>query len=340
MYRLRRTIRRLLAFTLYYSGMLWLYAAVRLRRKAVVLLYHRVLPGGTDSCSHPGIVVTPRTFDMHLAFLTRHFCPLSQAEFQQELAASSFRRRACLVTFDDGWHDNFEHAHPLLQKHSVPAIFFVATRYIGTNDTFWQERLTRLLSLAAAHDPIADSILTDIGMDKHSRTCAKGSRQTARKVVTSCKSQSQTAAFDLICRLESALDGIPGCRAHGADRFMSWDQVQWMSQIGLVTIGSHAHSHTRLTLLGYRSALDELKQSRRELEAHAIPTPAACAYPNGDVNDSVEAAAVDAAFTMGFGTKPGLVAHNSEAMHLRRVNIHEADARTRPEFLYRILGLP
>jgi peptidoglycan/xylan/chitin deacetylase (PgdA/CDA1 family) len=116
--------------------------------------------------------------------------------------------------------------------------------------------------------------------------------------------------------------------------------VETLRRSGLVTIGSHARSHVRLTTLGYKGARNELEASRRDLAEHGMPDVIACAYPNGDVNDTVEAAATDAGFELGFGSKPGLVAHSSEAMHLRRINIHDADARSRPEFLYRILGLP
>ena len=60
--RLVATLKRAAAGVLYYSGLLWLYAAIRLRRRAVVLMYHRVLPSGADTYSHDGIIVRPETF--------------------------------------------------------------------------------------------------------------------------------------------------------------------------------------------------------------------------------------------------------------------------------------
>jgi len=338
--QLNRAIRRALAYGLYYTGLLWLYAAIRLRRKAVVLMYHRVLPAGADAYSHAGIVVSPATFEMHLEFLSRHFRPLTQTEFRRQLEASSFDRRACLVTFDDGWWDNVEYALPALKKHAVPAIFFVATRYIGSHDTFWQERLTRLLCIAARQPGAADGLLREAGLYPAARLSPASVRQRAREFVTTLKTREPAVARGYIERLEEALRDLPESRSLGADRFMTWDEVGTLHHSGRVTIGSHAHSHTRLTTLGYQGARDELERSRTELAAHGIPDSIACAYPNGDVNDPVEAAAVDAGFRLGFGTRNGFVRHSSEATHLRRINIHDADAGSRPEFLYRILGLP
>jgi peptidoglycan/xylan/chitin deacetylase (PgdA/CDA1 family) len=39
--------------------------------------------------------------------------------------------RAVLITFDDGYHDNLEHAAPVLQKYGYPAVLFVPIGYLG-----------------------------------------------------------------------------------------------------------------------------------------------------------------------------------------------------------------
>ncbi len=340
MHRLKRALRRVLAFALYYTGTLWLYAAVRLRGKAVVLMYHRVLPADADTCSHPGIVVTPETFDLHMAFLARHFRPLTPTEFRQELADSSFSRRACLVTFDDGWWDNLEYGLPALQRHGVPAIVFVATGFIGTGETFWQERMARLVYLAAIQDRSRNGVLREIGFERGPSASPERIRLRAREFVTALKQRDPAAIRGMIERLEAALRDNPEARGPGTDRFMNWDEVRALLASGRVTIGSHAHSHLRLTTLGYRGARREFETSRQELARQGLPDVVACAYPNGDVNDPVEAAAADAGFSLGFATKGGTVRHSSEAMCIRRVNIHDADSRSRPEFLYRLLGLP
>lgn len=338
--QLKRAIRRALAYGLYYTGLLWLYAAIRLRRKAVVLMYHRVLPADADTCSHAGIIVTPETFDMHLAFLARHFRTLTQAQFKQELDASAFGPRSCLVTFDDGWQDNVQNALPLLMKHKVPAVFFVATGYVGTAGTFWQERLTRLLCVAAANAKHASGLLHEAGLGGAVQQSPARVRQLAREFVTSLKAREPAVAHRFIERLEHALRDVAAASDLGADRFMSWDELEVLRRSGLAAIGSHAHSHARLTTLGYKGARAELELSRQTLAGYGFANVSACAYPNGDVNDPVEAAAVDAGFTLGFSTRSGFVRHSSEATHLRRINIHESDTRSRPELLYRMLNLP
>lgn len=332
--------RRVIAYGLYYTGVLWLIAVLRLRRKAVVLMYHRVLPHEADTVSHEGIIVSPETFGMHIAFLARHFRPLTVPQFIQSLTDSDFADRSCLVTFDDGWQDNHEHALPILKKHRVPAVFFVATKFVGSTVTFWQERLTRLLALAATRHDVCNDLLAEVGIEPQDRLNFGTARRRARQFVTSLKASRPDIPPGLIKRLESVLLDEPCSRDLGVDRFMTWEQVTDLVESGVATIGSHSHSHDRLTLLGYAAAKADLERSRDELVRMGVPHPLSCAYPNGDVNDPVEAAATDAGFLLGFGTKPGYVSHSSEAMHLRRINIHETATRTPAEFLYRLLGLP
>src|SRR5687767_9545235 len=134
--------------TLYWSGIAWLALHTRLRRRATVLMYHRVLPSPrtADVHSSESIVVSAANFERHMRLLRRHFNPVSVAELDDMLAVRApWKPRAVLVTFDDGWFDNAAYAAPILERYRVPAVVFVATGYVGTAHTFWQERLTRLM---------------------------------------------------------------------------------------------------------------------------------------------------------------------------------------------------
>src|SRR5688500_450953 len=71
--RFRKLTRRLIAGAMYYSGVLWVFAAVRLHRRGLILTYHRVLPNRADTYSSDAIIVRPETFARQMTFLRRHF---------------------------------------------------------------------------------------------------------------------------------------------------------------------------------------------------------------------------------------------------------------------------
>jgi peptidoglycan/xylan/chitin deacetylase (PgdA/CDA1 family) len=337
---MRKALRSLIAAALYYSGFLWLYAAYKLRGKAVVLMYHRVLPRDSDTFSHAGIVVTPETFEMHMQFIARHFRILDMAGFRGELSGQRFSKRACLVTFDDGWQDNHCHALPTLAKHRVPATIFLATEYIGSDKTFWQERLTRLLFRATRIAGLGDDVLA--GLDgAHARALDDGAaRGWARDKVTYWKRRGELDTVERVLReLERQCAARGEATALGEDRFMSWDEVHELRATGLVAIGSHTHSHTILPAIGYDGAKAEFEKSLEVLRERGLPRPRECAYPNGIVDDAVARAAADAGFDVGFATRNQLVAHGDDRLRLRRINIHEQATRTAPELLCLITGV-
>src|SRR5688572_30322187 len=222
---LRRRSRRLIANSLYYSGLLWLVVAIRFHRKAFVLMYHRVLPPGADTFSADSIVVHPETFARQMAFLRRYFRVLSVAELAEHLEAGrGLPSRSCVVTFDDGWRDNFDHALPILREQNVPAVIFVATDYIGTNNCFWQERLSRLFFNAVRAGGEARSIteqsLSSPGLSERS---VGDQRRLIRDAVDALKNRPEAEIQAVEERLRKSLgDSAEG---FGEDRFMDWDQV-------------------------------------------------------------------------------------------------------------------
>lgn len=338
--RLRPIVRRVLAAILYHSGLLWLLAEFRLRRKAPVLMYHRVLPAGADTFSHYGIIVSPETFALQMQFLKRHFRLLTPEQFGAELTGSGFGRRSCLVTFDDGWQDNHRHALPVLKRYEIPIVAFVATAFIGTANTFWQERLTRLLFMASRSTLFGEDVLQELdALDSRSMDDA-AAEYRLRNLVTTLKLREPIIKERLIQRLEADAKraGLDGSDL-GEDRFLSWDEVRDLQASGLVTIGSHAHTHTPLPTLGYAGAKVELARSQQELRDHGIRPTSICAYPNGNVDDAVAAAARDAGITLGFATGHGRVSNGDDPLRLRRINVHDRSTSTRAEFLCLILGV-
>jgi len=92
-----------------------------------VLMYHHV-------SDHKGALVTmtPENFESQIAYLANNgYKTLSLDEFlafkKGELA---LQKKSVLVTFDDGWIDNYLVAFPILKKYAVKATVFVVTDWV------------------------------------------------------------------------------------------------------------------------------------------------------------------------------------------------------------------
>lgn len=91
-----------------------------------VLMYHHVSP-------HTGSLTTsPENFAGQLAWLqARGYTTLGAAGVADFLAGRPVPPRSVVLTFDDGYLDNYVYAHPALQRYGMTAILFAITGWVG-----------------------------------------------------------------------------------------------------------------------------------------------------------------------------------------------------------------
>jgi peptidoglycan/xylan/chitin deacetylase (PgdA/CDA1 family) len=98
-----------------------------MNRPVPVLMYHHV-------CPHAGTVtVSPQTFAAQMAYLARNgYRTLGADEFLAFLQGHGAPAGRCvLITFDDGYLDNYVYAFPELRRHGLKATIFAITGRIG-----------------------------------------------------------------------------------------------------------------------------------------------------------------------------------------------------------------
>lgn len=117
-----------------------------LKDHALVLMYHRVLDDVPQEVE-PGMYVTSGTFECHLRYLAAHHDVVGlDALHEWLLGRRQFDRVPCVITFDDGWGDNYTHAFPLLQKYDLSATVFLVTDLIGTSAMLDWDQVRRMES--------------------------------------------------------------------------------------------------------------------------------------------------------------------------------------------------
>src|SRR6188474_2397677 len=90
-----------------------------------VLLYHRVCKLDHDNLL---LSVTPDNFFDQVNYLKKYHRILKADEFREiVLQKKKFPPGSVLITFDDGYADNYINALPVLESLDVEAIFFIST---------------------------------------------------------------------------------------------------------------------------------------------------------------------------------------------------------------------
>lgn len=340
MRRLIQIIKPLIASALYYSGLLHLYKAYRLRNRAVVITYHRVLDraAARQSFSHDAIMVSPTVFANHLRLLKRHFNILSVHEFVHCLVSGKpLPSSSCVITFDDGWVDNYVQAFPVLRRYDLPAVIFLATDYIGsTRGGFWQEQLAAALHEALSGDRGGLEHL--IEPDDLARLRA-ATGEHRHQLIKSYVSRQKTVPY---AKVDALLQNLRKDSEHkeknAVDRFMDWHQVDEMASNG-IAFGSHAMSHRILPRLEDAAIHAELTQSRTVIESRTATNIVSLAYPNGDFDERTLDAARKAGYQVCFATERGYVDARTNPHAVPRINIHNGNAMNPSMFMATLLNI-
>jgi peptidoglycan/xylan/chitin deacetylase (PgdA/CDA1 family) len=298
-----------------------------------------------QTMSHPGIVVGEHTFAMHMEVLRRHFTVLSIEEFADHIERKrQFASSSCLITFDDGWRDNFTTALPLLRKEGLPALVFLPVNFIGQRKLFWREALTHLVVLgirrvrsgAVARERL-HAVLTGAGLEQLLETCDEDARPQVIAAIASrprlILGEMERVATALASELDVRLEELAT-----ADTFMDWEQVQVMAR-HRVAFGGHGAEHRLLTDLAAADARAEIEQSKTVLDRTLDERVATFSYPNGNWRPDIAETVKSCGYRLAFTTRPGRVRCDDDPFTLRRMNIHEAATATKPMFLARVVGL-
>ncbi len=324
----------------------WLYARSpryleRLRGKAAILTYHRVVSRKEPDVEYiqPGMYVTAETFSMQMRFLRKHFAVVPFVELLRLWSDQRWdaERRYCVVTFDDGWLDNYHHALPILRENALPATVFLPTTYVGTDRWFWPEQIAWLCRHAGWQNRERRRQAAKFLHDQFPWLAAAGSSlgdADPDSIIERCKTRSQEELDGLVAAWAKELGAVlPRHR-----QVINWAEAQEMSAAG-VSFGSHSATHRILTHLDSREIRREVEGSWQTLKEKGVATVPVFCYPNGDwsaeVERSVEAAGYAAATTTEFG-------HESRApsrrFGLRRISIHNDVTHTPELFAFHVAG--
>jgi peptidoglycan/xylan/chitin deacetylase (PgdA/CDA1 family) len=193
--------------------------------------------------------------------------------FLEESDRSRVRRCRVLITFDDGYLDNYQLAFPILRTHRVEAVSFLPTGLVGSCATPWWDRIAYLIRTETRRRfTLRWQGTLDVNPD------ANGSKRSRWPVAAHFR-KSENADTDYFfpeLREATAASDPPA----GLRRFLDWEEARAMVRGGMA-IGSHACSHTILSHLGTDAQLRELSASRTQIKERLGIEATTVAYPAG-----------------------------------------------------------
>jgi peptidoglycan/xylan/chitin deacetylase (PgdA/CDA1 family) len=237
------------------------------RRRLSILMYHRVLPASDPINTWD---VTAEEFDAQMRALAAHFAPLPLREAVERLAHDALPPGAVCVTFDDGYADNCTVALPILQRHAIPATFFIATAYLN-GGRMWNDTVVEAVRAAAAE--LLD--LKGIGLGSLPLGAAASRRATIETILKGIKHRPNEERERAVRHLVDQV-GMP----LPDDLMLTDAQLLALRRSGM-EIGAHTDRHPILANLPSASAREEIVAGRERLVELLREPVRLFAYPNG-----------------------------------------------------------
>jgi peptidoglycan/xylan/chitin deacetylase (PgdA/CDA1 family) len=268
--------RELAARALLWSGATELMRFLPARDSLLVLTYHRIGNAAGDIFDPEVFSATAEEFERQVAYLKRRLdvVTLDEAlDFIDGSAKDAKKRCRALITFDDGYLDNYQFAFPILRSLGVQGVFFLPTDLVGSSYVPWWDQIAFLLRTArrkrfSLHYP--DSLEVDLDRDGFT-----ASLRTVQHLFGRPENHNEERFMQDLIK-ETQGDSLPPV----ARRFLNWDEAREMLAGGMA-IGSHTQSHAILSQLSPEKQTEELIRSRAVLGDKLGITAEALAYPVG-----------------------------------------------------------
>ena len=310
----------------------------------LLLMYHRILPADDPRAllEEPGMMVSPETFRLHMSLIKPLFETMHLSQWLElKNSGKELPKRACAVTFDDGWADNYEFAYPTLKELDVPATIFLVSDMIGKNSTFWPERLSSVVNEISkqpekwSHESLSWIQQLPVSYTFDENSTKPPDREQLSEIIGAAKSLSDEEVNHRLDIIEGQLQ-LSSEQDNAA--LLNWQQIEEMCQSDIIEVGSHTCNHIRLTDDKQPALLaHEIVDSKQTIENRTGRTVKTFCYPNGDYSAAAKTQ-VEQHYIGAVTTQSGWNTAESNPYLLQRIGVHEDISIDKTSFLARISG--
>lgn len=260
--------------------------------KLIVLNYHNFSKYNNYHIRRGSILETgyQKNFIRQLRFLNKHFKFSYPEEFYTN---KNIRGLNVLITFDDGYKDNYDLAFPVLRTYNAKAIFFIVTNLIGTKNWPMHDRLRFLVQMGKKNENEIEMLL---------RKMNQGNQ------ISDWLNENETYLQESFQRI-----------------MMNWEEIEDLNRNGF-QIGGHTHNHEILNFLSWDNQMEEIKRSMVEINNRFKRRFKNFAYPNGLYNcDTLKILKING-IDYSFTTITGFNDRTRDPYLLKRIGVNSSDS--------------
>ena len=247
--------------------------------KAAILMYHRIIDLPSDPYQ---ITVSPDNFAQQMEHIKRNYQPISLLELVEAVKKNAIPRKAVVVTFDDGYFDNYANARPILEASQIPWTLFVTTNLIGSTGDTWWDALAHVMIEAPE---VPTQLEIDVQGHRHEWAMTNADDRLSAcfdihplllPLTASEREKTIMQLFEW-----ASIEQTPRSNY----RMMTPAELAEVAQSQLVDLGGHTQTHPHLSSRSKEEQLEEIDGGRKVLQENYNQSISTFAYPFGNFSD-------------------------------------------------------
>ena len=245
------------------------------RGNTVILMYHRVTSIGADNIIDNSLFISCKSFEKNILFLLRN--NFNIIGLNDWLRFRKKDKKYCIITFDDGWRDNYDNAFPVLKKYGIPATIFLTTSFIDSSTQLWFDELNDIMIYIYNKRSI-DKL--KLFLMRYGFIFPERSFQHVHLLYSSLVEKLKEYNINIINEFIAEINKKFKIDLKKQRTSLTWNEIEMMSAQN-VTFGSHGVYHHIIPNLTPTEKKYEIFSSKKILEKKKINFVPIFSCPNG-----------------------------------------------------------
>jgi peptidoglycan/xylan/chitin deacetylase (PgdA/CDA1 family) len=268
---------------------------------------------------------TPEQFEKQLLELSKFGEFISQLDLNEYITnGKSLPEKSILITFDDGLNEQYELALPVLERHNIPAVFFINTLPLVEKKILNVHKI-HIIRSEISSDELFTFIKQYLHQEINEKELVKKSKLTYKYDDEATARTKYILNFFLSEEEKNeAINKIFNEYFPGKEEeicsglYMNKEAIKDLYKKGY--LGCHGHEHTPLALSGEKIIESDIKTSKNILEKIAAGEIYSFSYPYGTYEATKGIAKIlkRSGFNFAFTMERGIVSDFSQPFYLSR----------------------
>ena len=228
---------------------------------ALIFIYHRVSNLKFDPQQ---LAVKPENFYDQINHLSKYYNLIEIEEFFDLIKkGKGFPQKTAILTFDDGYADNFLEAIPILESLNKQAIFYISTGVLDSCTEMWWDQLENIFFL---NNNLPERLEIEIKGTIYNYTMKNEGE--IKLVYNQIHRHLKYSSLDKRNKIINSLFDWSNVKREGSEshRFLSFDELRNMAKSKSAIIGAHTDTHSPLATLSYAEQYEDIRKSKDILE--------------------------------------------------------------------------